>query len=64
MPKNKTHSGSKKRFRVTGSGKLKMAGINMRHNLEHKSAKKKRALNRDSILAKGDSKREKKLLGI
>ncbi|MDR3116695.1 MAG: 50S ribosomal protein L35 [Bifidobacteriaceae bacterium] len=64
MPKNKTHSGSKKRFKATGSGKLKMSGANMRHNLEHKSAKKRRALKTDSILAKGDEKRAKKLLGI
>jgi large subunit ribosomal protein L35 len=64
MPKNKTHSGSKKRFRVTGTGKLKMSGAKMRHNLEHKSSKQRRALNQDSILSKGDSKREKKLLGI
>ncbi|MDR3128194.1 MAG: 50S ribosomal protein L35 [Bifidobacteriaceae bacterium] len=64
MPKNKTHSGSKKRFKTTGSKKLKMAGINMRHNLEHKSSKKKRALKQDSILNKSDAKRAKNLLGI
>ncbi|MDR3151986.1 MAG: 50S ribosomal protein L35 [Bifidobacteriaceae bacterium] len=64
MPKNKTHSGSKKRFKTTSGGKLKMAGVNMRHNLEHKSAKKKRALKRITILSKGDEKRAKKLLGI
>ena len=35
MQKQKTHSGAKKRFRFTGSGKLMKQQINMRHNLEH-----------------------------
>ena len=39
MPKMKTHSGAKKRFRFTGSGKLMKQQINMRHNLEHPSSK-------------------------
>ena len=34
MPKNKTHSGAKKRFRVTGSGKLMRERANKRHLLE------------------------------
>mgnify|MGYP000322965324 CR=1 FL=1 len=41
MPKNKTHSGTKKRIKVTGSGKLTHAGSGKRHNLEKKSTKKK-----------------------
>lgn len=42
MPKMKTHSGAKKRFRFTGSGKLMKQQINMRHNLEHKSSRRTR----------------------
>ena len=38
MPKNKTHSGMKKRVKVTGTGKLRFEGAGMRHNLEHKSS--------------------------
>ena len=44
MPKMKTNSAASKRVRVTGSGKLMHAGSAMRHNLEHKSARKRRAL--------------------
>ena len=43
MPKMKTNSAASKRVRVTGSGKLMHAGSAMRHNLEHKSARKRRA---------------------
>ena len=44
MPKQKTHSGAKKRFRFTGSGKLMKQQINMRHNLEHMSSRRKLSL--------------------
>ena len=44
MPKNKTHSGAKKRFRVTGSGKLMREQANKRHLLEVKSSRRKRKL--------------------
>ncbi|MDR2508661.1 MAG: 50S ribosomal protein L35 [Candidatus Ancillula sp.] len=64
MPKNKTHSGIKKRVRVTGSGKLMRQGTKMRHNLEKKSSHQTRALSQDKVLAKSDVKAAKKLLGI
>ena len=51
------------RVRVTGSGKLMHAGSAMRHNLEHKSARKRRALKADGVLATSQSKNMKKLLG-
>ena len=57
MPKMKTNSAASKRVRVTGSGKL------MRHNLEHKSARKRRELKADGVLATSQSKNMKKLLG-
>ena len=63
MPKQKTHSGSKKRFKVTGSGKIMKQQAGMRHNLEVKSAKRKARLNEDQVLAKSDAKNVKKLLG-
>ncbi|MDR0951054.1 MAG: 50S ribosomal protein L35 [Candidatus Ancillula sp.] len=64
MPKNKTHSGIKKRVRVTGSGKLMREGTKMRHNLEKKSSHKQRELKRDQVMARVDVKSAKKLLGI
>jgi large subunit ribosomal protein L35 len=64
MPKNKTHSGIKKRVRVTGSGKLMRQGTKLRHNLEKKSSHKTRALGLDKVLAPADVKEAKKLLGI
>ncbi|WP_347754036.1 50S ribosomal protein L35 [Agrococcus sp. ProA11] len=63
MPKQKTHSGAKKRFKVTGSGKVRSQQSGMRHNLEVKSGGQKRRLNRDKILAPADAKVIKKLLG-
>ncbi len=39
MPKNKTHSGAKKRFKVTGSGKILRERAGKRHLLEHKSSR-------------------------
>ena len=63
MPKQKTHSGAKKRFKVTGSGKIMKQQAGMRHNLEVKSAKRKARLNEDQVLAKADAKNVKKLLG-
>ncbi len=63
MPKQKTHSGAKKRFKVTGSGKIMKQQAGMRHNLEVKSGKLKRKLNQDQVLAPQDAKVIKKLLG-
>ncbi len=64
MPKQKTHSGAKKRFKVTGKGKLMKQQAGMRHNLEGKSSRRTRRLNQEQTLAKGDAKVAKKLLGI
>ena len=41
MPKQKTHSGAKKRFKLTGSGKIKKQQSGMRHNLEVKSGQRR-----------------------
>ncbi|GGI13716.1 50S ribosomal protein L35 [Galliscardovia ingluviei] len=62
MPKMKTNSAASKRVRVTGKGKLMQAGSAMRHNLEHKSARKRRALKADAVLAPAQSKNLKKMI--
>jgi len=63
MPKQKTHSGAKKRFKITGSGKVMKQGAGMRHNLEGKSSKLTRRLNQEVVLPTQDAKVIKKLLG-
>ncbi len=63
MPKNKTHSGAKKRFRVTGTGKVMREPANKRHLLEDKSSKRTRRLEHDGRVAPADAKKIKKLLG-
>jgi large subunit ribosomal protein L35 len=64
MPKNKTHSGTKKRVKVTGSGKLLVQRAGKRHLLEHKSSRVTRRLSGTQEVAKSDTGRIKKLLGI
>ncbi|AMD87754.1 50S ribosomal protein L35 [Actinomyces radicidentis] len=63
MPKNKTHSGAKKRFRVTGSGKIMREQANKRHLLEVKSSRRKRRLSQDQVLDPSNVREVKKLLG-
>ncbi|HEV7567763.1 MAG: large subunit ribosomal protein [Microbacteriaceae bacterium] len=63
MPKQKTHSGAKKRFKITGSGKIMKQQSGMRHNLESKSTDRKRRLNQEVVIAPADTKAIKKLLG-
>ena len=62
MPKMKTHSGSKKRFRKTGSGKLRARHAFTSHNLGKKSAKRKRALGRPFVVSEADHKRVTELM--
>ncbi len=64
MPKNKTHSGASKRFRITGSGKLRRQKTGLRHNLEKKSSRVTRRLSGTTDIAKNDVKQVKKLLGL
>ncbi len=63
MPKQKTHSGAKKRFKVTGSGKITHEQANRRHLLEVKNSKRTRRLMSDEQVAPADLKRVKRLLG-
>jgi len=64
MPKMKTHNGARKRFRVTGSGKLMRERANRRHYLEHKPSSYKRRLKPDTTVAKADVARIRRMLGI
>ena len=64
MPKMKTHSGTKKRVKKTGSGKLMREQINARHYLEHKSSRRTRRLAADLEVSPADRKRFRRLLGI
>jgi large subunit ribosomal protein L35 len=63
VPKNKTHSGAKKRFRLTGSGKLMREQAGSRHLLEHKSSRRTRRLAQDVVVSPADTPNVKKLLG-
>jgi large subunit ribosomal protein L35 len=62
MPKQKTHSGAKKRFRITRTGKVMVAQRNRAHLLEGKGASRKRRLDGDRAIAQPEAKRIKKLL--
>jgi large subunit ribosomal protein L35 len=63
MPKMKTHSGAKKRFKLTATGKVRGRHSNTSHILEKKSPKRKRRLGRPAEISKHDEKRIKILLG-
>ncbi len=63
MAKQKTHSGAKKRFKVTGTGKILHERAGKRHLLERKPSTLTRRLTGTAELAPGDAKTVKKLLG-
>ena len=64
MPKLKTHSGSKKRFNLTKSGKVKVAKAFKSHILTKKSQKRKRNFRNETELSKADAKVVGRNLGI
>jgi large subunit ribosomal protein L35 len=63
MPKQKTHSGAKKRFKVTASGKVRGRSAFTSHILEKKSAKRKRRQSLPRAIEGQDAHRVKQLLG-
>jgi len=63
MPKNKTHSGAKKRFKLTGTGKVTHDHAMNVHKFQEKSGSRKRRVSQTAVLAAPDAKRIKKLLG-
>ncbi|MCD9623166.1 50S ribosomal protein L35 [Rhabdothermincola salaria] len=64
MPKMKTHSGAKKRFKITGTGKITRRSSNLNHILEKKSPSRKRRLKGDFVLSPGDSAKVRRQLGL
>jgi large subunit ribosomal protein L35 len=62
MPKQKRHSGAKKRFKVTGTGKL-LRRKAMNHYLGKKSAKRKRSFAKDHAVHRADAREVKRVLG-
>jgi large subunit ribosomal protein L35 len=63
MPKMKTHSGAKKRFKLTAKGKVKARHAMKSHILGKKNSKRRRRLDEPVHLKKGDARRAKALLG-
>ena len=63
MPKSKSHSGASKRFRVTGSGKIRRQKAGLRHNLEKKPSKMTRRMAGTTEVSANDVKRVRNLLG-
>ncbi|MDH3709864.1 MAG: 50S ribosomal protein L35 [Cyclobacteriaceae bacterium] len=64
MPKVKTKSGAKKRFRLTGTGKIKRKHAYKSHILTKKETKQKRNLTHFTLVDKADVPRVKKMLNL
>ena len=64
MPKMKTHSGAKKRFKITGTGKIKRKHAYKSHILTKKSTKQKRNLTHASLVSTADTNRVVRMLVI
>ena len=62
MPKMKSHRGAAKRFRKTGTGKLKFQRKNKRHILTKMSSKRKRQLRQEGEVTKADEKRLRQMV--
>jgi large subunit ribosomal protein L35 len=62
MPKMKTRSTVKKRFRLTASGKVKRKKMNLRHLLTHKNAKRRRRLGRKAMVNPVQTKKLKMMM--
>jgi large subunit ribosomal protein L35 len=63
VPKQKTNKAAKKRFKLTGGGKLLRRHAMKSHNLEKKSAKRRRSFRRDQAVDRTDAREVRKLLG-
>jgi large subunit ribosomal protein L35 len=62
MPKMKTHSSAKKRFKLTGKGKVKRFHANSSHLMRKKSKKAKLRLRDSGLVSEADEKRVKRML--
>ena len=63
MPKQKTNKATKKRCKLTGTGRVLRRHAMKSHNLEKKSQKRKRAFRSDQPVAGADTREVKRLLG-
>ena len=63
MPKMKTDKGAAKRFKITGTGKIRRRKANRSHLLEKKSSRRTRRLGREITVAKADTREIRRLLG-
>ncbi len=64
MPKVKTHSGAKKRFKMTATGKIKRFQANTSHMMRNKTKKRKLRLRHSVLVSDADEKRVKRMLGL
>ena len=64
MPKVKTNSSAKKRFKLTGTGKIKRAHAFKNHILTKKTIKQKRALSKFAVVTTADEGNVKRMLGL
>ena len=62
MPKQKTRRGAAKRFKMTGTGKVKRRHAFLRHILNHKTRKQKRRLRKPALVDKANEKAIKRLI--
>ena len=64
MPKMKTDRGAAKRFKITGTGKIRRRKANRSHLLEKKTSVRTRRLGRESDIAKADERATRRMLGL
>ena len=64
MPKQTTSRAAKKRFKITGTGKVLRQQAGLRHRLEVKPSRETRRLEKDAAVSPADAKRAKRLLGL
>lgn len=63
MPKIRTNRGAAKRFRLTGTGKVRRKKAYASHILTKKSSKRKRNLRQATLISKADEKRARRMIG-
>jgi large subunit ribosomal protein L35 len=63
VPKQKTNSAARKRFKITGAGRILRRHAMKSHNLEKKSAKRRRGFRRDHAVDGSDAREVRRLLG-
>ncbi|MGD8519296.1 MAG: 50S ribosomal protein L35 [Anaerolineae bacterium] len=64
MPKIKTHKATAKRFKITGTGKLRLLKARRSHKRRNRSKRVRRSFDKDQPVAKVDRKRVRRLLGL